>query len=225
MRSERYRTVGIGSEREPGLQLESLSEHSRVESDELRLLVVKHIAHVLVGEYTAVKSPFGFEVIPVDLTFVYGFRFSVFDRFGFLRMFGGRLFRRCLFHLRLLLLRLRQIGLEILENFGVFLRLLNEVRHRMAYAFIAVGRNFEKAESRGVVDLTDKVRQERFYGILTFGEFNEVRDFRRLDICQFRCAVIIDSGYRAYLPGFVIAGNQHFFLLSGVHCILDDKSF
>lgn len=41
----------------------------------------------------------------------------------------------------------------------------------------------------------------------------EVREFRRLYIGHLWCAVLVESGHCAYLPGLVVAGDKHFFLI------------
>ena len=108
------------------------------------------------------------------------------------------------------LLRRGKLDLVVFEHLGIGLRVFGEVADYGAYGVVAVSRDTEESEGRGVLALSHEVRQECFDGVLTLLEFHEVREFRRLHIGHLGCAVLVESGHRAYLPGIVVAGDKHF---------------
>ena len=64
------------------------------------------------------------------------------------------------------------------EHLCIFLRFLNYVRHCGRDHFIPVGWQSEKAEHRRVLGLPEKIRHERFEGVLPFVELDEFTERR-----------------------------------------------
>ena len=210
--------VRVSPEREAGVYREFLPGECRCHGDELRLAVVEHLLQVaaLFKSFT-VDAPFLFEACPVDFALVDGRVFHILVRslgiVGGYRLSG--LFRRCCGLLRLLnfLLRRRKLHLVVFEHLGICHRVFGEVADYCAYRIVAVSGDAEESEGRRVLALPDKVRQECLDRVLTLLEFHEVREFRRLYIGHLWCAVLVESGHCAYLPGLVVAGDKHFFLI------------
>ena len=121
------------------------------------------------------------------------------------------LFSRLRRLLLVVLRSLREIDLVVLQHLGVCHGVFCKVTDYGADRLVAVGGYSEESEGSGVLALADEVGEESLQRVLSFGEFNEVREFRRLYIGHLWCAVLVESGHRAYLPGVVVAGDKHFF--------------
>ena len=106
---------------------------------------------------------------------------------------------------------LREINLVVLQHIGVCHGVFCKIPDYGADCLIAVGGDTEESEGSGVLALADEIGEESLQRVLSFGEFYKVREFCRLYIGHLGCAVLIESGHRAYLPGIVVAGDKHFF--------------
>ena len=112
------------------------------------------------------------------------------------------------------------IDLVLLQHVAVCHRILNQVGHRRGNSIVAVGGESEETEHRRILCLTDEVGYERFEGVLSLVELNEVAQLGSLRVCHLGCAVRILTDNRAYLSRLVVTGYQHFMFLDIFHKLL-----
>ena len=186
--------VVVGTEGDAGVYGELLSAECRGDGDDLRLAVVEQLAEVTrFFKLLTVDAPFLFQRRPVDLALVDCRVLHLFV--GCLCIVGGRRLLRlflvgrillrlsglnvrslslCLGFLLSLLRRRWDVNLVVLQHIGICHRVFCQIADNRTYGVVAVCRDTEESECRGVLALADKVRHEGFEGILAFGEFNEV---------------------------------------------------
>ncbi len=154
--------VSIGSERESCVNREFLPAEIGRDGHDLRLAVVEHLAEIArLFKLVAVNAPFFFEHRPVYFAFVDGvilWLFSLCCLFlrRLLRLsFGCLILLSLFFDIRLRLLR--DIDLEVFENFSVCFGILDKVTHSHANTIVTVSRNFEETKHSRVLALSDKI--------------------------------------------------------------------